>query len=56
MIAISERKDYSIDGKLMSSREIGEDTLIQDISQESVSVSNQECLAYISFLYSFCFY
>ena len=42
MITILERKDYVIDGKLISSREIGQDTLIEDVSQESVSVSNQE--------------
>ena len=40
--AILERKDYVIDGKLISSREIGQDTLIEDVSQESVSVSDQE--------------
>ena len=35
----TERKDYTIDGKLQSSREMNEDTLIEDVSQESVSVT-----------------
>lgn len=38
LIAITERKDYVIDGKLVSTREITEDILIEDISQESVSI------------------
>lgn len=34
-----ERKDYVINGKLVSSREINEDIVIDDITQESVSVT-----------------
>lgn len=37
-LSLTERKDYVIDGKLVSSREINEDIAIEDISQESVSV------------------
>lgn len=49
MITISERKDYVIDGKLISSRELIEDINIGDVSQESVSVSNQSVLYKLSF-------
>ncbi len=49
MITISERKDYAIDGKLISSRELIEDINIGDISQESVSVLNQSGLYKVSF-------
>jgi hypothetical protein len=49
MITISERKDYVIDGKLISSRELIEDINIGDVSQESVSVSNQSGLYKLSF-------
>jgi hypothetical protein len=49
MITISERKDYVIDGKLISSRELIEDINIGDVSQESVSFSNQSGLYQLSF-------
>jgi hypothetical protein len=49
MITISERKDYVIDGKLISSRELIEDINIGDVSQESVSFSNQSGLYKLSF-------
>ena len=36
-VVSTERKDYIIDSKLISSRDINQDTVIEDVSQESVS-------------------